>query len=251
MFKECLLTFDTDWAPDFVIHYVIEKLIEKNIRATWFITHDSPITKKIIEKKDLFEVGIHPNFFPTSTQGQNEDEVMKYFEKFMPNTKIIRTHALFQSTFLLRKLVKEYDIEIDVSLLLSHTPNLIPHKIFLGENLKDLIRIPFFWEDDLEMYNPYSTWELKNNLCSENGIKIFNFHPIHIFLNSRNIKNYESLKNQKSLNEYKEGEIESYRNKNEKGTENFFDDICNYIIYQQKQSYTISEIVSKWKNNLS
>ena len=250
MLKESLLSFDTDWAPDFLLNYVVNKLIKRNIRTTWFITHDSPLIRKIIEKSDLFEIGIHPNFLPTSTQGSDEDEVMEYFEKFIPNTKSIRTHALFQSTFLFRKLVKDYNIEIDVSLLLPHTPYLIPHKIFLGEKLSELIRVPFFWEDDLEMYNTQSSWKLDNKWFKKEGLKIFNFHPVHIFLNSKSMENYEEIKKSKPFNKCKENEITKYRNVNELGTEKFFDDVCNYIESKQKNSYTISEIVSKWKNNL-
>lgn len=246
MLKESVLTFDVDWVPDFVIDFVIEQLIEKNIRSTWFVTHDSPSIRKIIEMKDLFEIGLHPNFLPTSTHGKNEDEVMNYFSKFIPNTKLIRTHALFQSTVLLRNLIQNYKIEIDVSLLLPHTVNLEPHYVYLGENLPKLIRVPYFWEDDIEMYNPKKSWNLDPTWFNLKGLKIFDFHPIHIYLNSNDMKNYELIKKQGELNNITKHELNNYINKTTKGVNDFFNELCENISKNQKESYTISEIVKKW-----
>ena len=62
-----LLTFDTDWAPDYTIDYVSEKLEKAKIKSTWFITHDSPAIQRLVNNP-LFEVGIHPNFLSNSTQ---------------------------------------------------------------------------------------------------------------------------------------------------------------------------------------
>lgn len=243
MLNESLLTFDIDWAPDFTIDYLIDYLIEKNIKSTWFITHDSPAIRRIIQREDLFEIGLHPNFLPMSTQGKNEDEVMEYLLKICPKSKLIRTHALYQSTFLLRKLVQKYKIETDVSLLLPHTPNLVPHNIHLGENLPKLIRVPYFWEDDIEMYNPNNNWNLKYSWFNFNGLKIFNFHPIHVYLNSHSVKNYELIKERESINNLAKEKCKQYINKTKKGVNDFFKELCNYISENQKISYTISEII--------
>ena len=45
--KTPVLTFDTDWAPDYAIDYVVKKLEKWNIRATWFVTHDSQVIQKL------------------------------------------------------------------------------------------------------------------------------------------------------------------------------------------------------------
>ena len=54
------LTFDIDWAPDFLISQIIDKLNKKNIKATFFITHQSDIIKDIAENGHT--IGLHPNF---------------------------------------------------------------------------------------------------------------------------------------------------------------------------------------------
>jgi len=249
MLNEFLLTFDVDWAPDFVIDEVVDFLLEKKLKATWFITHDSPSIRKILEHKEIFEFGLHPNFLSNSSQGTNEKEVMNNLRKIIPDSKIIRTHALFQSTYLFRNLVKNFDLKIDVSLLLPDTPNLQPHKIYFDEQNNELIRVPFFWEDDIEMYNPKKSLSMKSERYHVEGLKIFDFHPIHIFLNSNNMENYESLKKSKPLLSLKPNEVKPFVNEKSTGINNFFKEFCDYILNKQKQSFTISEIIRKWNNS--
>ena len=42
------LTFDVDWAPDFAIDFVARKLVRDHVRATWFVTHDSPGIRRFV-----------------------------------------------------------------------------------------------------------------------------------------------------------------------------------------------------------
>ena len=51
--NKILLSFDTDWAPDFVIEKITNILIKKKIKSTWFITHSSPEIDKIKKKTCL------------------------------------------------------------------------------------------------------------------------------------------------------------------------------------------------------
>lgn len=249
MQNDYILTFDVDWAPDFMIDNVSNQLIEQKLHATWFLTHDSPSVQRLFEYRDLFDFGIHPNFFPNSTQGKNEKEIMDNFSKQFPDIKIIRTHALFQSTYFLRRLIEKYKIKIDVSLFLSKTPNLQPHKIFLNDSFGQIIRVPFFWEDDIEMYDPTKKWTLEDSRFTSPGLKIFDFHPIHIFLNSDSMKSYEELKSRNSLKALTENDVAAYINTNSKGVDDFFHEVCDYIKTSQKKSYTISEIVAKWEKS--
>src|SRR5260370_36233031 len=73
-----VLTLDIDWAPDFVIDHVAQRLIEHQVCATWFVTHASPAVDRLRRRPDLFELGIHPNFFPGSTQSQEPRQDLKF-----------------------------------------------------------------------------------------------------------------------------------------------------------------------------
>ena len=63
-----LITLDIDWAPDFIIKKVDEILKEKGVKATWFVTHNSAYLNNLAKNKN-YELGIHPNFLPNTTQG--------------------------------------------------------------------------------------------------------------------------------------------------------------------------------------
>lgn len=240
MINETILTFDCDWAPDFVINNIINLLNEKKIKATFFITNNSQIIKKLRENK-LFEVGIHPNFFRNSTQGSNENAILNNLKQIVPEAKSIRTHGLYQSTLLLKKF-QEYGIENDLSLFLPNTPNIVPHysKFF------NLYRFPYFWEDDVAMTEKVN-WSFDNPLYHVNGLKIFNFHPIHVFLNSRDVENYENLKKDIGLGQLNEENIKNFVNQSNEGTKSFFDEIISYI--KNKETYTIQSLREKTRKD--
>jgi len=233
MINQPIITLDVDWAPDFVIEYVADLLIAKKIKSTWFVTHDSPIWNKLLKNK-LFELGLHPNFSENSSQGKDPDSILKYLKTIIPNAKSIRTHSLLQSSHLLLKFQK-YGIENDVSLNLEKTPNLVPHhsKFF------NLFRFPFFWGDGHEMVEVNQNWSMNNSDYSLNGLKIFYFHPIHIFLNSKNWDKYNLLKNEVGLLNMNPGNSQDYINK-ENGTCTLFNNIIQYL--ENKQSFTIQDL---------
>ena len=174
---EYLITIDVDWGTDQDMWNMAKILIDNNTKATWFMTHNSPITRKICEYPDLFEVGIHPNFHEESTQGDTPSKVMEYLKEIVPNAQSVRTHRLIQSYDLLKMMRDEYGIMYDVSLFLPKTPHIIPHRFYF-EMGKFITRIPYFWEDDAELVNPNKCFDLDNEKYSVGGLKIFNFHPI-------------------------------------------------------------------------
>lgn len=81
-----------------------------------------------------------------------------------------------------------------------------------------------------------------------NGLKVFDFHPILIYLNSDSMHDFESLKKEKPLYSLEENIVKDYINNKSVGIKNFFDELCDEILDKQKTSYTISEIVKKWKS---
>lgn len=243
MIDEHVLTFDVDWAPDFAIEYVVNELIERGIKSTWFVTHASPVVEKLKKDKDLFELGIHPNFLPNSTQGKTIEEVMNKMLSILPGSKIVRTHAMFQSTYLYRLLTNRFGIEIDSSLLLPFMPNLLPIMVYFQHGGKSLTRIPIFWEDDIMMYYPDHDWKFTDKRYHSEGLKVYNFHPLHIWLNSCTMKNYEELKKSNSLNRITKDQAEKFKNKKENGVKNFFHELCKHVETKQKHSMKISEFV--------
>src|SRR5262249_6798845 len=149
-----------DWAPDFAMQYVAEILVENNVKASWFITHSTPQLESLRKHADLFELGIHPNFLKASSHGSDEASVLEMMTTIVPEARAVRTHALVQSTPLLYMIAADFDIHIDVSLFLPGTPHLQPHTLHLHN--QHLLRLPYFWEDDVETYNPNTSWDINN-----------------------------------------------------------------------------------------
>src|SRR2546422_593197 len=106
-----------------MIRRVADQLVSSEVRATWFVTHDSPILADL-RRERLFEVGIHPNFMPESTQGRSQGEVISRLKAMMPEAKTLRTHSLFQSEPLLAELCEAHGFEIDCSVFQQGVPHL-------------------------------------------------------------------------------------------------------------------------------
>lgn len=195
--KGIALTLDVDWAPDFMIDFAAQILSEHNVRATWFITHDSPALRRLRSQPDLFELGIHPNFFPGSTHGDAPSTVLRHCLDLVPEAVSLRTHGLLQSTTLLGQVMNQTGVTTDASLFLPHANHVRPLE-YQWEK-KSILRVPHFWEDDFEMERTAPCWDLAPLLAENDGLKVFDFHPIHIYLNSSTTDAYRRLK-QKAAN---------------------------------------------------
>ncbi|MCA9588844.1 MAG: hypothetical protein KC657_26190 [Myxococcales bacterium] len=186
-----VLTIDVDWAPDAAIDFTADLLASRGVKATWFLTHDSPAVARLRERPELFELGIHPNFLPGSSHGATPEDVLDYCMKLVPDATSVRTHALVQSTPLYDLVLRRTPVRCDVSLLLPHARRLdLVEYQWKGTTL---LRLPYHWEDDIEMLRDAPAWDLETAIAGE-GYRVFDFHPIHVFLNSADMGPYESLK---------------------------------------------------------
>ena len=239
MKHQVLITLDVDWAPDFMINFVKDILIENNVKATWFITHNSDYVKEL-EKTDRFELGIHPNFLNNSTQGNDTEDILSNLKKIVPTARSVRTHGLLQSTRILEKFHK-YDIENDVSLFSPNSNNPPEYQKFAK-----LYRFPYFWEDAVNMMED-KTWSLPESILQEDGLKIFNFHPLHIYFNFHHIEQYENFKAKNGYKFSDKSAVDEFINKNSNGAQTFFRDLVSALSNQE--TYTIQEIKTKIFNS--
>jgi hypothetical protein len=189
--KRPVITLDIDWAPDAAIDFAAGMLVRHRAKATWFLTHDSPAVRRLREHPDLFELGIHPNFLPGSSHGATPEEVLGFCMNLVPDAVSMRTHALVQSTPLFDTVLKKTPVRCDASLLLPHarSTEAVEYQ-WMGTTM---LRVPYHWEDDIEMLRDRPSWSLETALAGE-GLRVFDFHPIHVFLNSADMKPYEALK---------------------------------------------------------
>ena len=189
-----ILTLDIDWAPDFMIDFVMERLVAKEVKATWFVTHSSPAVDRLRQWPDLFELGIHPNFLPNSTQGRTWEDVLAFCMDLVPEARSMRAHDLFQSTSLLDTVIHTTPIMTDLSLFLPYVSLISPFEYYW--NKRSLLRLPYYWEDDFEMVQPDVHWDFPTRYGNGQGVRVFNFHPVHVFLNSPDMNNYRQYQQQ-------------------------------------------------------
>jgi len=221
--NDMILSIDVDWAPDFMIEQSLNILLEHDAKATWFITHETDMIEEI-RKYPNFELAIHPNFLPNSSQGKNYNEVIKSLLKIVPEAKTVRPHALFYHHYL-SKIYIDCGLLFDSGIYLKEVPNIIPFEITIND--KKLVKIPFFWAED-------SNIKEDSVLFLRPGLKIFVFHPVHIFLNSNNIDNYNRLKNECDIIKCSFKQAEKYIN-NSNGSRNMIDIISKYCNKTIKQ----------------
>ena len=192
MFPANALTFDIDWAPDWCIAACRDICIEKNVKATFFVTHPSAVISELIDD-DHFEIGIHPNFLANSSHGSEPAEIIETCLELSPDAKSMRTHALVQSTPILTMVSENYQqIDTDVSLFLPHLTNLEPVDFYFGENGRRITRLPYYWEDDVAAEWP--GWDWHGGPPPSTGLRIFDFHPTYVGLNMKKLAPYLKLK---------------------------------------------------------
>lgn len=185
------LTFDMDWACDEVLHDTLDLLETYSIKSTWFVTHDTPALARM-RGNGLTELGIHPNFNALMGDGpgnvKTAREEIERLMQLVPEARSVRSHSMTQSSQLL-DLFKEYGLDKDCNHFIPHTEGypLKPWKMWNG-----LTRVPYFWEDDVHiLYN----WEIQpDDLLTAKGLKVFDFHPVHIALNTESMLRYESVR---------------------------------------------------------
>jgi hypothetical protein len=222
------LTFDIDWAPDFVIDAVAAPLLARSLRATWFVTHASPAVRRLAERPDLFELGIHPNFLAGSDHGTNPEEVLNFTMQLVPNAVSVRTHALMQSGPILDAILTHSPVTIDSSLFLPRMSGIRPIP-YWRPGTRTLWRIPFFWSDAAEAEREVADWSLMSLLETGPGLKVLDFHPIHVYLNSTDGEAYRRLKEScPRLPDATEQVAATHRHVG-RGTGTLFDEVVNHL----------------------
>lgn len=165
------ITIDVDWAPPEALEYTLNILTSYGVRATVFTTggYDIP---------DGFEVGVHPNF----DQDEPECEVDRLLAE-NPGAKGVRAHRFCVCEPL-------YGMYMDKGLLYDASMFLPLHEGIYPVRYSERFWIaPTFWEDAwwLGPGRNFREWDGV-------GMKVYVFHPIHVFMNTKDRAHYEVFK---------------------------------------------------------
>ena len=222
------ITFDIDWAPDEVVESVTNVLEEHRVKATFFATHRSDLLRSLDSAK--YEIGIHPNF----DKGTNHNRIIEDLKAIYPTAIGVRSHGLFQSSHVLQ-LFLDNGLKYDVNTFIPLREGLYPFT-----RLNKLVCIPFYWEDDTHFSNQ-TTFELSELQIHKRGLKIYNFHPMHIFMNTESRPHYISFKPF-----YQQPDILINHRNMGKGIQTLFSELLGYLSDNTIPTYTCEEIYHEY-----
>ena len=192
------LTFDIDWAPDFVIEDCLDLVDEYGVKATFFATHQSDLNGEIVARGHT--LGIHPNFLPHSSHGSKLEEIIEFCLDIVPSAWCMRTHGLVQSSRMLYKIFSTFpQLTLDVSLFMHRALHV--QRTLWDHYGVEFERILYNWEDDAE----FSKQRFSSKYPIFFGdVTVYCFHPIHVFLNTSNIRDFGFFRQEVgSLPQYK------------------------------------------------
>ncbi len=179
------LSFDIDWAPEFVLEDLLTLLSAVKIPCTFFHTHRNSVVDRFLGLPRA-ECAIHPNF-----TGGTEDPAaqLRILQADFPSAKGVRCHRLYFHSGLLAcfHLAGLRYLSNDLRFLET---GLRPHFDWSG-----MVRIPIYWEDDVHAVYFGGPRDLNALNLEKEGLKVFNFHPIHIYLNTSGLAEYQEIKN--------------------------------------------------------
>lgn len=183
------ITSDIDWASDEVLDFTINLFEKYNTKCTFFATHQTVLINNLSSN---FDVGLHPNFNfllqGDFRYGKSYSEVIDYYEELLGRKKLFRSHSLTINSYIKSEIANRgYIINSNEYIPFSSNIELKPYIDF-----NNVISIPHYWEDDLCMIKD-DGFNLEE-IINKKGLKVFDIHPIHIFLNTENMIRYENAR---------------------------------------------------------
>jgi hypothetical protein len=224
------ITLDVDWARDEIIYPVVEAMERAGVKATFFATHESRLLEGLDPAR--FEIGLHPNF--NNSGGDFEGPVRK-LKSLYPRAEGARSHSLFVSSGVLQSYVGS-GIKYESN---AHLP--------LHEGLRPVIRfgglvsIPMYWADDTN-FRLKGSFNLGDLKLETPGLKVLDFHPIHIFMNTSSEAHYEEYKSH-----YQEPQrLGDFINRKELGVGTLFQSLLDYLKTSGRRTYTLGEVCERY-----
>jgi len=181
--NDCCVTVDLDWAPDFMLEDLRSLLHGSGLPVTFFCTHRTPAVEALIGLPGC-EAGVHPNLL----DARPAEEILDELRRLFPGATGVRNHALFFHSRLL-PLLLDAGFRYLSNDLMFLAEGLAPWHDWSG-----MVRLPIYWEDDVHCLYFGERFELELLRLRTPGTKVLSFHPVHIFLNTRDMLDYEGCK---------------------------------------------------------
>jgi hypothetical protein len=181
------LSFDIDWAHDEVILDCYNLVSNYSIDSTWFVTHETDALNTLRLDKRI-ELGAHPNFNDllsgSAMAGETSNLVVRKSRELVPEATTIRSHSLTQSERILDQFLDNGYIRFcNLFIPYLNEMQVFPYSLWSGG-----IIIPHRFQDNASLRIGES---LPERQTLNMGLHVFDFHPIHVFLNTESLERYE------------------------------------------------------------
>ena len=227
-------TSDVDWASEHCIADLLGFTASVGVKPTVFATHASPVLTSFAEA-GLADVGIHPNFLPGSTHGDDEKAVLDHLFGLFPDAETSRSHCFADNTRLVRHLL-ERGVFYDSNLCLYLQPGLVPLRHGTG-----IVRFPVFWEDDCHWDLTGGAWALDAHLDAflTPGLKILNVHPFPFAANVTSEAHFQRV--HEHITSFGPDDVDAVAHPGE-GTRTFVTELVQALVERGARFHTLKEI---------
>jgi hypothetical protein len=185
---EVVLTIDVEWAHPAVLEDVVSALDERDLRATFFCTHEGIAVPG-------HERALHPNFRRhgnTQVDGAPPGEpdtdfyrrVVAVVQSFCPEATGVRAHSLFHDSDLL-PVYAAAGLEYVSSAFLPLARGLAP-----TWNARGMVELPLYYMDHWDLTVHATGFELSALDLGAPGLKVVAFHPNLVYLNAVTEQDY-------------------------------------------------------------
>jgi hypothetical protein len=182
------LTADVDWASEAALAPLLDLSARYGITPTIFATHPSPLLADT-ERRGCVEIGIHPNFLPGSSHGNDLESVLDHLCGLFPGATSFRAHRMVDSP-LITQAMRRRGFTHDSNLCLYLQSHIMPLRLST-----DLVRFPIFWGDDNHWLHT-DDWNVDHFLADflTPGLKVINVHPFLVAANVPSEEGYQAVR---------------------------------------------------------
>lgn len=217
--EKIYLTFDMDWANDKVMEDFYNLLKKYGLVGTIHVTHETRMLEEFRRDGSL-DLGIHPNYnlLLQSGGGETYVRILKEIKEIVPEAVCLRSHALTNSSIIQHE-YSAFGIKCDLNTLIPAVEGMALYPF--DSVISEFKILPFIYEDDI--YLNLKKKHPADFFLSDKFIapRIFNFHPIHLYLNTDQAETYERARPY-----FKDAEkLTAMKNTKKYGTRDFFIDL--------------------------
>jgi len=228
--KKYCLTFDMDWAPDYILEDLKDIIRGRDIEATVFYTHKTGI----FDDFRNIEKGLHPDIRDVGAAEQKVAELKEHY----PEAVSLRSHSLNDSGRL-NRIFSRYGINIKSNYLLYMKEGIdvvkMPYEF-------ELFEAPIYFLDGNFLFTQKDIKKFSIDMLNlgSPGLKIVGFHPVHIYLNTDDYTRYEDAKRYMDNKE----RFDRYINRRVPGIRDLFTGFLDHVDRNRIRTYKLRDLIA-------